>query len=118
MNDIVKHYNEMTKSKDIYENYVYEEDGAVIGFLSLIHYRSVYHKKGTTLINELVVLKGSRNKGIGGELLKYGIERAKEKGMDEIEVGVMKKNTKAIEFYKEHGITEEYYLLGMEFKDK
>jgi hypothetical protein len=36
--------------------------------------------------------------------------------MDEIEVGVMKENIKAINFYKKHGMNEECYLLGMDFE--
>jgi len=110
-----EHYSEMLKYPEIYENYVYEKEGVVLGFLSLINYRSVYHRKGTTLINELIVRKDHRNIGIGEELLNYAIIRSKIQGMDEIEVGVMKENIGAIRFYKRNGIDEEYYILGKEF---
>jgi ribosomal protein S18 acetylase RimI-like enzyme len=112
---IQSQYSEMEKQSDIYENYVYEDETKIKGFISLLHYRSVYHKKGTTQINELIVGKEYRKNGIGKELLEYAIKRAKENGMDEIEIGVMKENTKAIEFYKRNGINEEYLLLGKEF---
>ena len=82
--------------------------------MSLLFYRSLFYKVGTTQVNELIIDKAYRNKGYGKELLEYGIKRAVERGMDEIEIGVEKENKKAIEFYKRNGIEEEYYLLGKE----
>ena len=38
-----------------------------------------------------------------------------ESGLDEVEVGVMKENVKALGFYKRNGMNLEYHLLGMEF---
>ncbi len=81
----------------------------------MIFYRSFFHKNGTALINELIVNSEFRNRNIGRELLEYCIKIAKDNEMDEIEVGVMKENIKAIEFYKRNNITEEYLLLGLEF---
>ena len=108
-------YNEMIKSPDIYENYVYEQEQKVIGFISLLNYKSFYHKNGSTQINELIVSNGYRSKGIGKKLLEFAIERSKSIGMDEIEIGVEKDNYKAIEFYKRNGICDEYLILGKEF---
>ena len=112
---IQKHFHEMEKTKDLYQNYVYENNKSIIGFISIVNYRSVYHKKGTALINELIIKKEYRNKGFGEQLVKYVIEKSKEQNMDEIEVGVMKENRKAIEFYKKNGLEDEYLILGMEF---
>ena len=111
------HYVNMNAQPEIYENYVFEGNGIVVGFLSLLFYRTIYHKRGTALINELIVSQASRNKKIGEQLLQYGINAARERGMDEIEVGVMQDNIGAIRFYKKHGITEEYVLLGLEFDE-
>ena len=108
------HFAKMEEQKDTYENYVLEKDNKVIGYMSLLFYRSLFHKAGTAQVNELIVDKTFRNKGYGKELLEYGIKRAIEKGMDEIEIGVEKDNKKAIEFYKRNGIEEEYLLLGKE----
>jgi len=112
---IKSHYNEMQKYNDIYINCVYEIKDKIVGFVSIVNYRSVYHIKGTALINELIVSREYRNRGIGEELLGYCIKEAERNGMDEVEVGVMKENKKAIEFYKRNGIDEEYLLLGKEF---
>jgi len=114
--DLMKiQFNSMNNNEEIYENFIYEKDGIIIGFISLLFYESIYHKKGSVLVNELVVSNSYRNIGIGKELIKYAIGRAKERNMDEIEVGVMKENKEAIEFYKKNGISNEYYLLEMEF---
>jgi len=64
----------------------------------------------------LVIHERYRKKGIGEKLLKQAIEEALTRGMDEIEVGVLKENVKAIRFYKRNGFDQEYYLLGMEFE--
>lgn len=66
--------------------------------MSLLFYRSLYHKNGTAQVNELIIDKAYRNKGLGKELLKFGIRRAQERGMDEMEIGVEKENNKAIKF--------------------
>ena len=108
------HFKTMEELNDVYENYVLEKDNKVIGYMSLLFYRSLFHKVGTAQINELIIDKEYRNKSYGKELLEYGVKRAVESGMDEIEIGVEKENKKAIEFYKKNGIKEEYLLLGKE----
>lgn len=114
--NIKEHFVKMEAQKDTYENYVLEEEQKIIGYMSLLFYRSLYHKKGTAQVNELIIDKEHRNIGLGKELLQYGIKRAQEREMDEIEIGVEKENIKAIKFYKDNGIEEEYLLLGKEFE--
>ncbi len=108
------HFKKMEELKNVYENYVLVKDNKVIGYMSLLFYRSLFHKVGTAQMNELIIDKAYRNKSYGKELLEYGVKRAVDKGMDEIEIGVEKENKKAIEFYKRNGIEEEYLLLGKE----
>jgi len=108
-----KLFKDMNNS--IYESYVYETDNRIVGFISLVFYKSIFHREGTALINELIVKEEYHNKGIGKDLLHYAIKRSLERGMDEIEVGVMQENLKAIEFYKRNGLTDEYLLLGKDF---
>ena len=107
---------ERMKNDEYYKSYVYIENNEIIGFISMIFYRSLLHHNGTALINELIVKHNNRNKGIGEKLLLMAIKEAKKKEMDEIEAGVLKENADAIRFYKRNGFDEEYYLLGMEFK--
>ncbi|MDD3057002.1 MAG: GNAT family N-acetyltransferase [Sphaerochaeta sp.] len=110
-------YQAMQQHPDIYHNSVYCFEDEVVGFLSLVFYRSFFHKKGTALVNELVVQKTLRNQRIGKALIEHAMAVARELGFDEIEVGVMKENTRALAFYRHNGFDEEYLLLGREFTD-
>jgi Acetyltransferases len=114
--NVKKHFLNMAKDPSNYESYVYIKDKVIVGFISIIYYKSVFHRVGTALINELVVDSDYRNIGIGKELIDYAIKKARDKKMDEIEVGVMKENDGAIRFYKKNGFDEEYLLLGKEFE--
>jgi ribosomal protein S18 acetylase RimI-like enzyme len=114
-NDLRRHFANMSAQDETYENYVCEHENEVIGFLSLLFYRSLYHRNGTALINELIVSEEHRGKHAGASLLEYAVNRARERGMDEIEVGVMQENEGARRFYRRHGLATEYLLLGMEF---
>lgn len=107
-------FESMSALPGIYETYVYEEEGEVLGFVSLLFYESVYHRVGTAQVNELVVDARRRSGGIGAALLTQAVARARARGMDEIEVGVERTNEGARRFYARHGISEEYILLGME----
>lgn len=109
------HYHAMNQYPDIYQNYVYCIDDVVAGFLSLLLYRSFFHKKGTALINEVIVRKEYQGQSIGKALVSHAMAAAQEQGMDEIEVGVMKDNTRALSFYRRNGFNQEYLLLGKEF---
>ena len=109
-------YHNMNKSPEIYSNYVAVEKKIIIGFLSLVFYKSFLHKGGTALINELIVAQEYRKKGIGKQLVHTAFELAKKRGLDEIEVGTELSNTIAQNFYKKMGFNEEFKLLGKVFK--
>jgi len=86
-----------------------------VGFISLVLYRSFFHKKGTVLVNELVVSREYRNQKIGRALIEHAMAVAQGLGFDEIEVGVMKENTRALAFYRQNGFNQKNLLLGMAF---
>ncbi len=110
-----KQYDLMSMHPELYTSLVYSIGENVVGFVSAVYYPSVFHNKGTALITELVVDEGYRNRGIGRELVSYIINEAKERGYDEVEVGLVIQNKKAKRFYGKCGFDEEYILLGMEF---
>ena len=114
--DLNSIYVNIDKYPEIYSNYVAIENDKIVGFLSIVFYKTFLHKGGTALINELIVAETHRNKGIGKKLIQKAIESAKSRGMDEIEVGTEITNTKAQNFYKKTGFNEEYVLLGREFE--
>jgi ribosomal protein S18 acetylase RimI-like enzyme len=107
----------MGRDPALYKNMVAVTGGKVVGFLSMVYYKSFYHQVGTALINQLVVSETSRNLGIGKALVRMAVDMAKADGLDEIEVGTETSNKGAIEFYKKAGFDEEYVLLGKEFTE-
>ena len=108
---------EMSNQPDFYYNLVCEKQGKIVGFLSLIFYRTLYHRGGTALINELIIDEGQRGQGLGGRLIERAVAEARRRGMDEIEVGTEKSNLAAQKFYRQAGFDEEYLLLGIEFDE-
>lgn len=72
-------------------------------------------------VSRMIVKKEYRNQGIGGEILRFLIEKAAEMGYTEMTVGVDKDNENAVHLYKKYGFTEvlfdgkdengEYYKL-------
>ena len=86
---------EMDSLPSIYLNLVCEIDGQVCGFISLVFYRSFFHKVGTALINELVVDEARSGLGLGRQLIEAAVKAARARNMDEIEVSTEKHNLAA-----------------------
>jgi len=113
--NLVRLYAVMKKSPDFYLNLVAILEGRVVGFISIIFYKTLFHRGGTALINELVVDQDLRGKRIGAILVHEAKEEARLRGMDELEVATEGENLAAQGFYRKNGFTEEYILFGMEF---
>jgi ribosomal protein S18 acetylase RimI-like enzyme len=116
--DIESIFRTMGRAVDLYANWVAVDAQSIVGFLSLIFYKTLFHAGGTALINELVIAKEHRGQGAGRLLVARAVAEARRRGMDEIEVGTEKNNTGARRFYKAVGFTEEYVLVGMEFESE
>lgn len=116
IDDLSAMLTEMLDAPEFYANYVAVWDTKVVGFLSMVFYKTMFHRGGTALINELVVVSDCRKQGIGRLLLARAVSEARLRGMDEIEVGTEFGNKGAQAFYHKQGFTEEYLLLGMEFE--
>ena len=114
--NLEKILEQMEREPQFYSNIVAEIDGIIAGFISVVFYKTLYHKGGTALINELIISSNFRGLGIGGLLVKRIKEEAIKRGMDELEVGTEITNEAAQLFYKKCGFNEEYILLGMEFE--
>jgi len=106
---------EMEAAPEIYVTWVALLDQQVVGFLSAIFYKTLFHDGGTCLINELVIDKNVRGRGIGEQLVRDIVQEARRRGMDEVEVGTELDNLIATAFYKKCGFDQAYVLLGMEF---
>lgn len=106
---------QMEAAPEVYENLVATVSGRVVGFISVIFYKTLFHRGGTALINELVVDEHLRGTGIGQALVARAVADARGRGMDEVEVGTEQENHRAQAFYRKCGFDEEYVLMGMEF---
>lgn len=56
--------------------------------------------------SRMIVKKEYRNRGIGGEILSFLIEKAEEMGFSEMTIGVDKDNVNALHLYRKYGFTE------------
>lgn len=57
-------------------------------------------------VSRVIVKKEYRNRGIGSEMLRFLINKAKEMGFSEMSVGVNKDNNNALHLYRKYGFTE------------
>lgn len=75
------------------EFYGYHEDGKLIGVMGLQEFPDV------TLIRHAYVLTAHRNKGIGGKLLKFLLQKITKPVL----IGTWKDTPWSIKFYEKHG---------------
>lgn len=83
-----------------------EREGKVIGFISFMTRKTIIHSGLCGLIDELVVSKRYRRKGVGKELINAAIEECKKLRCCEVEVSTEFTNVNAREFYKHCGFEE------------
>jgi ribosomal protein S18 acetylase RimI-like enzyme len=92
-----------------------DQAGEGIGLLSYWTRPNLFHAGEICLIEELIVSRQARGSGAGSALLQEVIRRAHERGCAEIEVTTMPDNTRAIDFYRRHGLADEVLMLEKHF---
>jgi GNAT superfamily N-acetyltransferase len=91
---------------------VAELEGEVIGTLQLMYLPSLSYQGGTRAQVESVrVAQGLRGKGIGAEMMKWAIERARQHGCHMMQLTSHKSRTDAHRFYEKLGFTKSH--IGM-----
>jgi len=93
---------------------VAEIGGVVVGFINFTTRKTILHRGLSGLIDELIVAKSYRGKGIGKRLLSGAIEKSRQLGCCEVEVSTEKTNIKAREFYRQCGFTERGVLFEID----
>jgi ribosomal protein S18 acetylase RimI-like enzyme len=88
-----------------------EEGGEALGMISLSFRQNLFHAGLSCTIEELVVGKSARGKGIGGSLLDIALETADKRDCAEVSVSTEKDNAAAIALYKGRGMTDEFLYL-------
>ena len=93
---------------------VAEIEGVVAGFVNFTTRKTILHRGLSGLIDELIVAKSYRGKGIGKQLLSSAVEKSRQLGCCEVEVSTEKTNAKAREFYRQCGFTERGVLFEID----
>jgi len=93
---------------------VAEIEGMVAGFVNFTTRKTILHRGLSGLIDELIVAKSYRGKGIGKQLLSSAIKKSRQLGCCEVEVSTEKTNIKAREFYRQYGFTERGVFLEID----
>lgn len=93
---------------------VAEIGGIIVGFVNFTTRKTILHRGLSGLIDELIIDKSYRGKGIGRQLLSSAIEKSRQLGCCEVEVSTEKTNIKAREFYIQCGFTERGELFEID----
>jgi ribosomal protein S18 acetylase RimI-like enzyme len=88
-----------------------EEEGRAIGLLSYDIRPDLYHAASSGLIEELVVLRSERGRGVGSALLTEVLRRLAAAGCVEVSVTTMPDNKAAQRLYRAHGLVDEALFL-------
>lgn len=95
--------------------FVAEEDGQIIGFS--LYYISYSTWKGKCLyLEDFFVIPEKRKFGIGAQLFRKTVEKAKEMGVKRMDWQVLEWNQPALNFYNKQGATlDEEWVNGRLF---
>lgn len=92
-----------------------ERQNHVVGLLSYSLRPDLYHAAASCLIEELIVQEGVRGQGVGSALLAELLTRLATLDCAEVSVATMPTNTRAIKFYRRHGLAEACLFLERHF---
>lgn len=94
-----------------------EEDGEVLGLISCSIRPNLNHAADSCLIEELIVRRRARGRGIGQALVEELERLAAARRCAEISVTTLPKNKAAIAFYRRLGFTDEALFLEKHLED-
>ena len=95
-----------------FSEYVWEEYGQVLALLSIGN-TADNDKPGAFEMWRIYIGTQAQGNGIGGELLSFAEQKAKEDGCSEIVIWAFKQNTRTLKFYRKHGyIPDKTEYLG------
>jgi ribosomal protein S18 acetylase RimI-like enzyme len=94
--------------------FVAELNKTIVGFINVTIRKTILHQGLSGLIDELIITKEFRGKGIGNQLVLAAISKCRQLGCCECEVSTEKTNTKAREFYQKCGFEERGLLFELD----
>ncbi len=90
-------------------------DGVPCGLIPLTVRQSLLNAHPSGLIDELVVARRARGRGVGRRLIQAAVDRCRELGCSEVEVSTERGNRRARAFYRACGFSEEGVLFERHF---
>lgn len=93
--------------------WVYEMDGMISGFVSIHMQELLHHAARIAEIQELIVEKDMRGRGIGKKLFQKAGEIGRENGCMQLEVCCNQKRLASHAFYEAQGMTNHHYKFCM-----
>ena len=90
---------------------VAEVDGDVVGVVTWILVRGLFHGKKSAVIQEASVAPAHQNAGIGRALLEEAVARIKQLDVAEISISTGFENERAKHLYRSLGFVEETLML-------
>lgn len=101
-----------------YAIFVAEDDeGQVVGLLSISQRWTLWHAGPCALIEEVVVDEEARRQGIGHALMRAALDWARAQGCSEVGVSTEGDNVKAQAFYQRLGFESVAHLLEHELEE-
>jgi ribosomal protein S18 acetylase RimI-like enzyme len=96
------------------------EDGAgqIVGLLTICHRWTLWHAGPAAVIDELVVDRAARGRGVGRALIGAALDWAGAHGCAEVEVSTEVDNTEAAAFYRRLGFTQAALRLECELEEQ
>ncbi|MEA3439752.1 MAG: GNAT family N-acetyltransferase [Chloroflexota bacterium] len=96
-----------------YNVYVAEADGKIVGTLALFIIDSVPNGIPSAIVENVVVSRTWRRKGVGRQLMQFAIDQSRSKGCYEITLSSRMNNEAAHRFYKSLGLREKGYTFAL-----
>lgn len=97
-------FREVVQNEELGTVFVAEEDGAILGVITLSYPVAIRCAGIYSLIEEFIVDDGARGKGVGGKLLKAAIAEATRRNCYEIQVN--RPSELGYPVYLEHGFAD------------
>ena len=94
-----------------------DEVGHLVGLLTIGRTQSLWHRGASALIEELVVHRAARRRGVGRALIQAAVDWARAAGCSEIGVSSELDNHDAQAFYRRTGFDDSALLLERHFED-
>ncbi len=90
---------------------VFREKSGVAGMVNLLYTVSTARGGRVAILEDMVVRPGARGRGIGSQLLKAAIDKARSSGCSRITLLTDSDNHDAMRFYSRHGFSRSQMIV-------